>query len=102
MEPGSRASKLEKLNRLTGIHLGLRYRIIIVNSEILSLDKKRGLTWPSVFWGRISQTYEARQEAKSNIFEYIEIFYNLKRKNSYLGLVSPMGFEYSYIHILIT
>jgi len=35
MEPESRASKLEKLNRLTGIHLGLRYRIIILDCWFL-------------------------------------------------------------------
>lgn len=42
------------------------------------------------------QTYESRQEAKSSIFEYIEIFYNRKRRHSYLGLVSPRDFEYGY------
>ncbi len=40
------------------------------------------------------QTYETRHEAKSSIFEYIEIFYNHKRRHSYLGLVIPMDFEY--------
>jgi transposase InsO family protein len=30
------------------------------------------------------------------IFEYIEIFYNRKRRHSYLGLLSPMDFEYKY------
>ncbi|MCP3941455.1 MAG: IS3 family transposase, partial [Desulfobacteraceae bacterium] len=34
-----------------------------------------------------------RQEAKSCIFEYIEVFYNRKRRHSYLGLESPQGFE---------
>ncbi len=33
---------------------------------------------------------------KSSIFEYIEIFYNRKRRHSYLGLVNPMDFEYKY------
>ncbi len=42
------------------------------------------------------QTYESRQEAKSCIFEYIEIFYNRKRRHSYLGLESPLDFEYKY------
>jgi len=32
---------------------------------------------------------DTRQEAKSSLFEYIEIFYNRKRRHSYLGLVSP-------------
>ena len=42
------------------------------------------------------QTYETRQEAKSKLFEYIEIFYNRKRRHSYLGLVSPLDFKYKY------
>jgi transposase InsO family protein len=42
------------------------------------------------------QTYETRQEAKSSIFEYIEIFYNRKRRHSYIELVSPLDFEYKY------
>jgi len=42
------------------------------------------------------QSYETRQEAKSKLFEYIEIFYNRKRRHSYLGLESPLDFEYKY------
>ena len=42
------------------------------------------------------QTYETRQETKSSIFEYIEIFYNRKRRHPYLGLASPLDFEYKY------
>ncbi len=42
------------------------------------------------------QTYETRQEAKSCIFEYIEVFYNRKRRHSYLGLESPQVFEDKY------
>jgi len=41
------------------------------------------------------QTYETRQETISSIFEYIEIFYNRKRRHPYLGLVSPLDFEYN-------
>ncbi|MCP3940730.1 MAG: IS3 family transposase [Desulfobacteraceae bacterium] len=39
------------------------------------------------------QSYETRQEAKSCIFKYIEVFYNHKRRHSYLGLESPQVFE---------
>ena len=37
--------------------------------------------------------YMTRQEARRSIFEYIEIFYNTKRRHSYLGNVSPNDFE---------
>ena len=37
--------------------------------------------------------YITREEAKSKIFEYIEMFYNSKRSYSYLGNLSPVKFE---------
>ena len=35
------------------------------------------------------ERYVTRANAKQSIFEYIEVFYNRKRKNSTLGYVSP-------------
>jgi putative transposase len=37
--------------------------------------------------------YRTRQEAKQSIFDYIEVFYNNKRRHSYLGYRSPVEFE---------
>jgi putative transposase len=37
--------------------------------------------------------YVSREEAKSEIFEYIEVFYNRKRRHSHLNQMSPMMFE---------
>ena len=37
--------------------------------------------------------YATRQEAKADIIVYIEMFYNSKRKHSYLGYVSPNEYE---------
>ena len=37
--------------------------------------------------------FETREEAKSAIFEYIEIFYNRERRHSTLGYCSPVKFE---------
>ena len=37
--------------------------------------------------------YSTREEAKSEIFEYIEVFYNRKRRHSHLNQLSPMVFE---------
>ena len=37
--------------------------------------------------------YATRQEAKADIIAYIEMFYNSKRKHSYLGYVSPNEYE---------
>ena len=37
--------------------------------------------------------YQTREEAKKDIFDYIEIFYNSKRRHSYLGNISPKKYE---------
>ncbi|MFL0805643.1 MAG: IS3 family transposase [Agarilytica sp.] len=39
------------------------------------------------------KVYSSRKQAKQSIFEYIEVFYNRKRRHSYLGYVSPEEFE---------
>jgi len=37
--------------------------------------------------------YRNRDEARADIFEYIECFYNRKRRHGYLGNISPAAFE---------
>lgn len=37
--------------------------------------------------------FKTREEAKSAVFEYIEIFYNRERRHSTLGYCSPVNFE---------
>ena len=37
--------------------------------------------------------YLTRDEAKQDIFDYIECFYNRKRRHGYLGNISPAMFE---------
>ncbi len=39
------------------------------------------------------QDYLTHEDAKKSIFEYIELFYNLKRRHSHLGYKSPIDFE---------
>ena len=39
--------------------------------------------------------YLTRQQAKTSIFEYIEMFYNVKRRHSRLNYMSPYEFEHS-------
>ena len=40
-----------------------------------------------------SKTYRTRDQAKADVFDYIECFYNPKRRHSTLGYLSPMEFE---------
>ena len=39
--------------------------------------------------------YRTREEARQDVFHYIEIFYNRKRRHSAIGYVSPAQFEQS-------
>lgn len=40
-----------------------------------------------------NKTYRTRDEAKADVFDYIERFYNPKRRHSTIGYLSPMDFE---------
>lgn len=40
-----------------------------------------------------SKTYRTRKQARADVFDYIERFYNLKRRHSTIGYLSPITFE---------
>jgi putative transposase len=37
--------------------------------------------------------YRTRDEAKADVFDYVERFYNPRRRHSTIGYLSPMEFE---------
>ena len=39
------------------------------------------------------KTYRTRDEAKADVFDYVERFYNVKRRHSTIEYISPMEFE---------
>ena len=39
------------------------------------------------------ESYATREAARQSVFEYIELFYNTKRRHSALGYVSPEQYE---------
>jgi putative transposase len=39
------------------------------------------------------RTYQTREAARQDVFEYIEMFYNAKRKHTNNGMLSPVDFE---------
>jgi len=51
------------------------------------------------FWGTLKEegigqySFQSRKEAKTALFDYIEVFYNRKRRHSSLGYLSPVDFE---------
>ena len=40
-----------------------------------------------------AKTYRTRDQAKADVFDYIECFYNPRRRHSTLGYLSPIDFE---------
>jgi putative transposase len=40
-----------------------------------------------------SKTYRTRDEGRAGVFDYIERFYNAKRRHSTIGYLSPMEFD---------
>ena len=39
------------------------------------------------------KTYATRKEARQDVFDYIELFYNPKRKHGRNGMLSPIDYE---------
>jgi putative transposase len=46
------------------------------------------------------KTYETREAARRDIFDYIEMFYNPKRRHSFSKQLSPMNYEKQYFERL--
>lgn len=79
------------------------FRNFLDKYGIVSSMSRKGDCWDNAvcesFFGTLKgecvyhKRYHARIEAKSDIIDYIEMFYNSKRLHSYLGYVSPRQFE---------
>jgi len=77
-------------------------RMLRSNKMICSMSRK-GNCWDNAvaesFFGSLKTertfgtTYRTRTEARRDIIDYIEMFYNSHRLHSYLGYLSPMDFE---------
>lgn len=44
------------------------------------------------------KTYGTREEARADVFDYIEMFYNPKCRHSSAMQLSPVDFEKRYLH----
>lgn len=49
--------------------------------------------WSTLKAECVTEVYKSRSEARRSIFEYIEVWYNRKRRHSALGYSSPEAFE---------
>lgn len=67
---------------------------------------RRGNCWDNAvtesFFGKLKREwvrgkrYRTRQEARQDVFLYLEVFYNRKRRHAFLGYQSPEAFERQY------
>ena len=79
------------------------YRELLDARGIECSMSRKGDCWDNAvvesFFGTLKTELDAedhwatRTEARYDVFEYIEAFYNLKRRHSYLGYVSPARYE---------
>ena len=48
----------------------------------------------------IDAVYETKEQARTQLFEYMEVFYNRQRLHSKLDYLSPAAFEQQYHQLL--
>jgi putative transposase len=79
------------------------YRRLLEQREIACSMSRKGNCWDNAvvesFFSTLKQelvypcVFKTRQEAKLALFEYMEVFYNRKRRHSSLGYLSPAEYE---------
>lgn len=79
------------------------FQQMLKNNAMVSSMSRKGNCWDNSvaesFFGKLKtervfdSTYSTREEARRDIVDYIEMFYNSKRRHSYLGYLSPKEFE---------
>jgi putative transposase len=79
------------------------YQSILSRCGMVCSMSRKGNCWDNAgkesFWGKLKsewirgRIFQTREEARREIFEYIEVFYNRQRRHAALGYVSPAEFE---------
>lgn len=82
------------------------YRAALAAHGIVCSMSRRGNCWDNAvaesFFATLKvelvhdATWETRAAARTDLFEYIEVFYNGQRRHSALGYLSPRAFEQRY------
>lgn len=81
------------------------YQALLNQSSIICSMSRKGNCWDNApvesFFATLKKElvhhrrYQTRDEARHDIFEYIEVWYNRKRKHSAIGYLSPVQYEQS-------
>jgi transposase InsO family protein len=72
-------------------HRGTRRRRTPPPATAWRTDRRRRRSWKKeLMHGR---SWAAKAELRTEVFEYIEVFFNRRRRRSALGRLSPVAFE---------
>src|SRR6202795_3841815 len=84
-------------------YTSLQFQQLMAESGIICSMSRSGNVWDNAamesFFSSLKterttrKVYRSRDEAKADVFDYIERFYNPKRRHSTIGYLSPMEFE---------
>jgi putative transposase len=79
------------------------YRMLLTDYKMTISMSRKGKCWDNAvmesFFGTLKRElihhrrYRTRAEARKDIFEFIEVFYNRERLHSSLGYMSPLDYE---------
>ena len=82
------------------------YQQVLDDLGVVCSMSRKGDCWDNAmmesFYGSMKtewvygKAYQTRQEAREDLFKYIEMFYNRQRRHASLGYVSPVEFERQY------
>jgi putative transposase len=83
------------------------YQSLLAHHGMIVSMSRKGNCWDNAvmerFWGSLKSertdgiTYPTREAAKRDVIDYIEMYYNTRRRlHTYLGYCSPADFEKQY------
>ena len=85
------------------------FQALLYKHGIRCSMSRKGDCWDNAavesFFGTLKQEevfhrrYLSRQQARQSLFDYIEVFYNRRRRHSTLGYVSPAKFEQTFLNL---
>ncbi len=94
---------MAKVNQKTSSQVAQVTLEMLTENNMLSSMSSKGNCWVNSvaesFLGNLKvervfdSTYSTREEARRDIVDNVEMFYNSNRRHSYLGYLSPKEFE---------
>ena len=91
-------------------YASIEYQAALKKMGIIVSMSRKGNCWDNAvmerFFGSLKSertdqmNYQTREEAKSDVIDYIEMFYNSQRLHSTLGYVTPLQFEQNKLFLL--